>query len=160
MHPKHTRSVRLGGPYLIDIWSWLWRYHAFLQLCLTIFNATMLQHCKCFCFSCSNQAECEELQRRVESLGNENRSLREELQKVSEECEKLTSENNSIKVNSLTGHFAFSSIIMLWCNVHVVMLQPQFVSSDNIAVYRKSWNGCAGQKQLLTLNNSPILLSW
>ncbi|XP_004509240.1 G-box-binding factor 1 [Cicer arietinum] len=43
------------------------------------------------------QAECEELQKRVEVLGGENRTLREELQKLSEECEKLTSENNSIK---------------------------------------------------------------
>ncbi|KAL2333685.1 hypothetical protein Fmac_014898 [Flemingia macrophylla] len=43
------------------------------------------------------QAECEELQKRVETLGSENRSLREELQRLSEECEKLTSENNSIK---------------------------------------------------------------
>ncbi|XP_027075598.1 G-box-binding factor 1 [Coffea arabica] len=43
------------------------------------------------------QAECEELQQRVESLNSENRALRDELQKVSEECEKLTSENNSIK---------------------------------------------------------------
>lgn len=43
------------------------------------------------------QAECEELQKRVEALGGENRTLREELQKLSEECEKLTSENDSIK---------------------------------------------------------------
>ncbi|KAF3439048.1 hypothetical protein FNV43_RR17323 [Rhamnella rubrinervis] len=43
------------------------------------------------------QAECEELQARVESLNNENSSLRDELQKLSEECEKLTSENSSIK---------------------------------------------------------------
>ncbi|XP_047971381.1 G-box-binding factor 1-like isoform X3 [Salvia hispanica] len=43
------------------------------------------------------QAECEELQHRVESLNSENRSLRDELQRLSEECEKLTSENNSIK---------------------------------------------------------------
>ncbi|KAK7359982.1 hypothetical protein VNO77_01954 [Canavalia gladiata] len=43
------------------------------------------------------QAECEELQKRVEKLGSENRTLREELQRLSEECEKLTSENNSIK---------------------------------------------------------------
>ncbi|KAF4380633.1 hypothetical protein F8388_016987 [Cannabis sativa] len=43
------------------------------------------------------QAECEELQARVETLSNENRSLRDELQKLSEECQKLTSENGSIK---------------------------------------------------------------
>ncbi|KAI3462510.1 hypothetical protein Pfo_019173 [Paulownia fortunei] len=43
------------------------------------------------------QAECEELQHRVETLSNENHTLRDELQRLSEECEKLTSENNSIK---------------------------------------------------------------
>ncbi|XP_021888894.1 G-box-binding factor 1 [Carica papaya] len=43
------------------------------------------------------QAECEELQARVETLTNENHNLRDELQRLSEECEKLTSENNSIK---------------------------------------------------------------
>nr|AFK42349.1 unknown [Lotus japonicus] len=43
------------------------------------------------------QAECEELQKRVEMLGNENQTFREELRKLFEECEKLTSENSSIK---------------------------------------------------------------
>lgn len=43
------------------------------------------------------QAECEELQHRVETLSSENRSLRDELQRLSEECVKLTSENDSIK---------------------------------------------------------------
>ncbi|XP_022963001.1 G-box-binding factor 1-like [Cucurbita moschata] len=43
------------------------------------------------------QAECEELQARVQTLNNENRTLRDELQRLSEECEKLTSENSSIK---------------------------------------------------------------
>ncbi|KAL7231965.1 hypothetical protein ACSBR2_010062 [Camellia fascicularis] len=43
------------------------------------------------------QAECEELQARVETLTNENSTLRDELRRVSEECEKLTSENDSIK---------------------------------------------------------------
>ncbi|KAK6922752.1 G-box binding protein, multifunctional mosaic region [Dillenia turbinata] len=43
------------------------------------------------------QAECEELQARVETLSNENRALRDELQMLSEECKKLTSENSSIK---------------------------------------------------------------
>lgn len=57
----------------------------------------------CFLFnelntSCTLQAECEELQHKVEALNNENRTLRDELQRLSEECEKLTSENNSIKV--------------------------------------------------------------
>lgn len=43
------------------------------------------------------QAECEELQGRVDALNNENRTLRDELQRLSEECEKVTSENQSIK---------------------------------------------------------------
>ncbi|KAE8656010.1 G-box-binding factor 1 [Hibiscus syriacus] len=43
------------------------------------------------------QAECEELQVRVESLANENHNLREEQKKLSDECEKLTSENSCIK---------------------------------------------------------------
>jgi plant G-box-binding factor len=33
----------------------------------------------------------------VESLSNENHTLKDELQRLSEECEKLTSENSSIK---------------------------------------------------------------
>ncbi|KAJ0734577.1 putative transcription factor bZIP family [Helianthus annuus] len=44
------------------------------------------------------QAECEGLQARVETLNNENHSLRDELQRLSEECGKLTAENDSIKV--------------------------------------------------------------
>ncbi|KAK1422133.1 hypothetical protein QVD17_25036 [Tagetes erecta] len=43
------------------------------------------------------QAECEELQARVETLNNENHSLRDELKRLSEECGKLTAENDSIK---------------------------------------------------------------
>ncbi|KAJ6732955.1 G-BOX-BINDING FACTOR 1 [Salix koriyanagi] len=43
------------------------------------------------------QAECEELQVRVESLSNDNSNLREELQSLSGECNKLKSENDSIK---------------------------------------------------------------
>lgn len=34
----------------------------------------------------------------METLNNENRSLRDELKRLSEECEKVTSENNTIKV--------------------------------------------------------------
>ncbi|XP_076910883.1 G-box-binding factor 1-like [Bidens hawaiensis] len=43
------------------------------------------------------QAECEELQARVDVLNNENQGLKDELQKLSEECKKLKSENESIK---------------------------------------------------------------
>ncbi|CAI9110727.1 OLC1v1010801C1 [Oldenlandia corymbosa var. corymbosa] len=58
------------------------------------------------------QAECEELQQRVESLNGENRALRDELQRLSEECEKLTSENNSIKeeLTRLCGPEAVSKL--------------------------------------------------
>ncbi|GMI76908.1 G-box binding factor 1 [Hibiscus trionum] len=43
------------------------------------------------------QVECEELQARIESLANENCTLRGELKKLSDDCEKLVSENSSIK---------------------------------------------------------------
>lgn len=69
------------------------------------------------------QAECEELQHRVESLSGENRGLRDELQRLSEECEKLTSENNSIKACSLF-FFLFSH--------GRVMLQQQYTYRCNV----------------------------
>ncbi|XAR57876.1 hypothetical protein NMG60_11026161 [Bertholletia excelsa] len=58
------------------------------------------------------QAECEELQARVQVLTNENHTLRDELQRLSEECEKLTSENNSIKdeLTRLCGSDAVSEL--------------------------------------------------
>ncbi|XP_024461331.1 G-box-binding factor 1 isoform X1 [Populus trichocarpa] len=43
------------------------------------------------------QAECEELQARVQNLSSDNSNLRNELQSLSEECNKLKSENDSIK---------------------------------------------------------------
>ncbi|CAI0473503.1 unnamed protein product [Linum tenue] len=43
------------------------------------------------------QAECEELQHRVQNLTNDNHALKNELLRLSEECEKLKSENDSIK---------------------------------------------------------------
>lgn len=48
------------------------------------------------------QAECEELQKSVQGLTNENHGLKDELQRLSQECEKLASENTSIKVFSMT----------------------------------------------------------
>ncbi|KAI3717126.1 hypothetical protein L1987_68508 [Smallanthus sonchifolius] len=58
------------------------------------------------------QAECEELQARVEALSSENHSLRDELQRLSGECEKLTSENSSIKdeLTRLCGPEAVSKL--------------------------------------------------
>ena len=58
------------------------------------------------------QAECEELQRRVEALSSENHSLKDELQRLSEECEKLTSENSLIKeeLTRLCGPDAVSKL--------------------------------------------------
>eukprot|EP00262_Sarcandra_glabra_P000752 TRINITY_DN10871_c0_g1_i1.p1 TRINITY_DN10871_c0_g1~~TRINITY_DN10871_c0_g1_i1.p1 ORF type:complete len:415 (-),score=98.82 TRINITY_DN10871_c0_g1_i1:187-1431(-) len=58
------------------------------------------------------QAECEELAAKVETLSNENRTLRNELQRLAEDCEKLTSENKSImeQLTQMYGHNAISSI--------------------------------------------------
>lgn len=58
---------------------------------------------------------------RVESLSNENRSLRDELQKLSEDCEKVTSENSSIKV-SLTFSCSFLSLYLKFINLNQIEL--------------------------------------
>ncbi|XP_056849095.1 G-box-binding factor 1-like isoform X3 [Raphanus sativus] len=50
------------------------------------------------------QAECEQLQQRVESLTSENQTLRDELQRLSGECEKLKTENNSIQDELVRVH--------------------------------------------------------
>ncbi|KAG8373708.1 hypothetical protein BUALT_Bualt11G0052800 [Buddleja alternifolia] len=67
------------------------------------------------------QAECEELQQRVEILSNENRTLRDELQRLSEECEKLTSDNSSIKeeLSRLCGAEAVSKLLNGNSGAHV-----------------------------------------
>lgn len=44
----------------------------------------------------------------MQTLNNENRTLRDELQRLSEECEKLTSENSSIKVKYSPSIYALS----------------------------------------------------
>ncbi|CAN0861978.1 G-box-binding factor 1 [Linum grandiflorum] len=43
------------------------------------------------------QAECEELQHKVENLNSDNHNLKNELLRLSEECEKLKAENDAIK---------------------------------------------------------------
>ncbi|XP_076960713.1 G-box-binding factor 1-like isoform X1 [Bidens hawaiensis] len=58
------------------------------------------------------QAECEELQARVETLNSENHSLKDELQRLSEECGKLTAENDSIK-DELTRFFGPEAVSKL-----------------------------------------------
>ncbi|XP_076889529.1 G-box-binding factor 1-like [Bidens hawaiensis] len=58
------------------------------------------------------QAECEELQARVETLNNENHSLRDELRRLSEECGKLTTENDSVK-DELTRFIGFEAVSKL-----------------------------------------------
>ncbi|CAF2146597.1 unnamed protein product [Brassica napus] len=50
------------------------------------------------------QAECEQLQQRVESLTSENQSLRDELQRLSGECEKLKTQNSSIQDELVRVH--------------------------------------------------------
>ncbi|XP_022751367.1 G-box-binding factor 1-like isoform X2 [Durio zibethinus] len=87
------------------------------------------------------QADCEELQARVENLANENRNLREELKKLSDECEKLTSENSSIKVwkgyplspDTLPEIFSFyqcSSIFVPWLHASSLLLSTQWRESE------------------------------
>lgn len=70
------------------------------------------------------QAECEELQARVETLNNDNRALREELQRLSEESEKLTSENNSIK-EELTRLFGAEEVSKLDMDNNTTHLQSR-----------------------------------
>lgn len=58
------------------------------------------------------QAECEELQTKVESITAENLTLREELRRLSEECERLASENKSMKeeLTAVCGNGAMSKL--------------------------------------------------
>lgn len=65
---------------------------------------------------------------RVESLSNENRSLRDELQKLSEDCEKVTSENSSIKV-SLTFSCSFLSLYLKFINLNQIELWVVFLTN-------------------------------
>ncbi|KAK4347961.1 hypothetical protein RND71_034300 [Anisodus tanguticus] len=68
------------------------------------------------------QAECDELQHKVETLSNENHGLKEELQKLSGKCEKLTSENNSIK-EELTRLCGPEAVSKLESNANAMHLQ-------------------------------------
>ncbi|CAN4123596.1 unnamed protein product [Withania somnifera] len=76
------------------------------------------------------QAECEELQHKVETLSNENHGLKEELRKLSEECEKLTSENNSIK-DELTRLCGPEAVSMLESNINTNHLQSNVVEANS-----------------------------
>ncbi|MFS7983479.1 putative transcription factor bZIP family [Helianthus anomalus] len=73
------------------------------------------------------QAECEALQATVETLNNENHSLRDELQRLSEACVKLTAENDSIKVSvtftSSHNIYFFTSILFFTSIVAMVVKQ-------------------------------------
>lgn len=69
------------------------------------------------------QAECEELQSKVENLSNENHVLREELHRLAEQCEKLTSENNSI-MEELTQLYGPEATSSLQDNNHDLVLHP------------------------------------
>ncbi|KAG8641308.1 G-box-binding factor 1 [Manihot esculenta] len=70
------------------------------------------------------QAECEELQARVENLTNDNRNLRDELQRISEECEKLKSENDSIK-EELTRLYGPDAVANLEQSNHSSVVQSR-----------------------------------
>lgn len=76
------------------------------------------------------QAECEELQHKVETLSNENHGLKEELRKLSEECEKLTSENNSIK-DELTRLCGPEAVSMLESNANTMHLQSNVEEANS-----------------------------
>ncbi|MFS8029398.1 putative transcription factor bZIP family [Helianthus anomalus] len=64
------------------------------------------------CLGYKAETECEELQARVETLNNDNHSLRDELQRLSEEFGKLTAENDSIK-DELTRFFGPEAVSKL-----------------------------------------------
>ncbi|XP_021661263.1 G-box-binding factor 1 isoform X2 [Hevea brasiliensis] len=68
------------------------------------------------------QAECEELQARVENLTNDNHNLKEELQRISGECEKLKSENDSIK-EELTRLYGPDAVAKLEQSNHSSVVQ-------------------------------------
>ncbi|XP_016504929.2 G-box-binding factor 1 isoform X1 [Nicotiana tabacum] len=76
------------------------------------------------------QAECEELQQRVETLSNENHALKEEMRKLSEECEKLTSENNSIK-EELTRLCGPEAVSKLESNANATHLQSNVEEANS-----------------------------
>nr|ABU45199.1 unknown [Petunia integrifolia subsp. inflata] len=76
------------------------------------------------------QAECEELQRKVETLSNENSTLKDELRRLSEECEKLTSENNSIK-EELTRWCGPDAVSKLESNGNATHLQSSVEEAAN-----------------------------
>lgn len=50
----------------------------------------------------------------METLNNENRSLRDELKRLSEECEKVTSENNTIKVFQCPFSFLAKHLVVYY----------------------------------------------
>ncbi|XP_050205944.1 G-box-binding factor 1 isoform X2 [Mercurialis annua] len=68
------------------------------------------------------QAECEELQARVETLNTDNRNLRDELQRISDQCDKLKSENESIK-EELTRLYGPDAVANLEQNNHSSVVQ-------------------------------------
>lgn len=79
------------------------------------------------------QAECEELQVKVDNLNNENQTLRDELQRLAEQCEKLTSENNNImeELTQLYGPDATSDIPPDNNNNHDLVLHSLNGGGDN-----------------------------
>ncbi|XP_010244323.1 PREDICTED: G-box-binding factor 1-like isoform X2 [Nelumbo nucifera] len=68
------------------------------------------------------QAECEELQSKVQTLTSENHTLRTELERLAEECAKLTSENKSL-MEELTQLYGPEAIADLEDNNASTVLQ-------------------------------------
>ncbi|KAI3934102.1 hypothetical protein MKX01_027137 [Papaver californicum] len=89
------------------------------------------------------QAECEELQARVETLNNENHSLSGELQRLSEECEKLATENKTLmeELNQLYGPDAVAALQGVSTNM---LVQPVNGDGNGQAASRQNNNLVSG----------------
>ncbi|KAF7135198.1 hypothetical protein RHSIM_Rhsim08G0112800 [Rhododendron simsii] len=103
-----------------------------------------------------SEAECEELQERVDKLNNENCTLRDELQRLSAECEKLTSENNYIKSVFLRGlgvSAAYSNINVPLEEVDILdEFEPNLNSSPTSPEYSSSVVIVGGANYATALN--------
>ncbi|KAF3648493.1 G-box-binding factor 1 [Capsicum annuum] len=94
------------------------------------------------------QAECEELQHKVETLSNENHGLKEELRKLSEECEKLTSENNSIK-DELTRLCGPEAVSKLESSSNAMHLQSNVEEANMLNVNLRDYDNIVKATELL-----------
>ncbi|XP_043711813.1 G-box-binding factor 1-like isoform X5 [Telopea speciosissima] len=93
------------------------------------------------------QAECEELQSKVEALSNENRALKDELQRLAEECTKLTSENSSI-MEELTRLYGPDAVANLETNnTKTVINSAKGDGGGNVQDTSRGGGSVPGQKE-------------